>query len=107
MSCLLWAIDSDGEDDQEGDIATETVLVIEWFSDSQEPLHGDDHQPHYGHGNGDVFDWVGQVGNHSVERIFFAHGNVTDNDIVKEEHEDQETINKCKNSQIWLEMAEE
>ena len=94
MLSLLWAVDRDGEDNHEDDVAIQTVLVSEWLSDSQEPLHRYDHHPHHGHGDGDVLDWVGQVGNHSVVPIFIAHGNVTDNDIVKEEHEEQESINK-------------
>ena len=94
MLYLLWAIDSDGEDNHEDDVAIKAVLVIERLSDSQEPLCSDDCNPHHSHGDGDVLDWVGQVGNHCVVQMICACGKVTNDNIVKEEHEDQESINK-------------
>ena len=91
---LLREVDSNGEDDHEDHTSKEAALIIEGLGDSQKPLHGNDDQPHNGHSDGDVLDWVGQVGNNRVVPISIAHSNMTNNDIVKEEHEDQETVNK-------------
>ena len=81
-------------------------MIVEWLGDSQKPLHSNDDQPHHGHGDGDVLDWVSDVRNDRVVPLFLAHGNVTNNDIVNEEHQDQEGIYKCQDCQVWLEMEE-
>ena len=103
---LLRAVDSNGEDEHKDDTSKETVLIVKELCDSQEPLHGNDDQPHNWHGDGDVLDRVGEVRNDSVVPLFLAHGNVTNNDIVNEEHQDQEGIYKCQDCQVWLEMEE-
>ena len=82
-------------------------MLIQRFCDSQEPLYGNDHHPHHGHGDGDALYGVGKVGNNRVVPIFTAHPDVTNDYIVNEEHENQEGVNKGKNCKIWLEMAEE
>ena len=103
---LLREVDSNGEDDHEDHTSKEAALILEGLGDCQKPLHGNDDQPHNGHGDGDVLDWVREVRNYGVVPMFLAHGNVTNNDIVNEEHQDQEGIYKCQDCQVWLEMEE-
>ena len=62
------------------------------MSHGHEPLYGDDHQPHHGHGYGDVLDRVGEVGDDRVEPLIVAHGDMTNNNIVEEIHEDEKTV---------------
>ena len=81
-------------------------IFLKWLSDCLEPLHGNDHQPQHGHGDGDLLKRVSEVGNHSVEPILTAHADMTNQDIVKEEHDDQEGVNKGQNSEVRLEPAE-
>ena len=77
MFYLLRAIDSNGEDEHKDDTSKETVLIVKGLGDSQKPLHSNYAQPHHGHGDGDVLDWVGDVRNDSVVPLFLAHGNAT------------------------------
>jgi hypothetical protein len=49
---------------------------------------------------------VGDVRNDRVVPFFLAHGNMTNNHIVNEEHQDQEGIYKCQDCQVWLKMEE-
>ena len=84
---LLCEVDRDREDDQEEDVSAEPVLVVERVSHGHEPLYGYDHQPDHGHGYGDVLDGVGEVGYEGVEPLIVAHGDMTNNNIVEEIHE--------------------
>ena len=74
-------------------------------SNSKISLHCKDHHPHHRHGDGDVLDGVGQVGDHSVVPVIFLMVMVIDDDIVKQEEKNEEIVNQSKNGQVVEEVT--
>ena len=86
----LWQIDCDREYYEEGYISIQGVLamLIQRLCDSQEPLYGNDHHPHHGHGDGDGLDGVSDVWNYGIVPITLRCSKVTNNNIVNKEEDD-------------------
>ena len=61
------------------------MASLEWKCDSNVPLYSKDHHPQHSHGDGDLLDGVGQVGDHSVVPVILVLLMVVDNDVVKKE----------------------
>ena len=49
---------------------------------------------------------MSDVGNYSVEPVVAAHTGVTNQNIIKEEHDDKKDVNEGKNYKIGLKTAE-
>ena len=101
----LCPVDCYGEGDEEDDIVEQSVTSLEWKGNCNIPLHCQDHHPHHRHGDGDVLDGVGQVGDHSVVPVILLMVMVIDDDIVKQEEKDEEIVNQSKNGQVVEEVT--
>ena len=79
-------------------------MIIEGLGNSDEPFHRNDQHPHHRHSYGDALDRVCHIWDNSEEP--FSAPDLVNNDLINEEHDDQEAVNNGKNYEVMMKMAQ-